>query len=403
MNKTVANDRPLDLVNATFLTLTPVIAVLGTIWYVWNNGVTWLEISTCIALFMLSGMAITMGYHRYYSHRTYDCNRFLQLYYLVFGASAVQNSVLNWASDHRYHHRFVDQEEDPYNILKGGLYAHIGWIFYKDTRQIHQKYKNIPDLLRDPLLHWQDRWYLALVVLVTFALPTFIGFLDGRPMGGLLWGGFVRVVIVHHMTFFINSLAHLYGARPYSLEDTARDSWLLGPFSFGEGYHNFHHKFQYDYRNGIRWYHVDIAKWALFIFKPMGWVWNLRRTPDSLILKARLEVEAKQVQSRLAAASAPDRKWELIDARMKIVRERLETAMAQYQAAKVEYGHRKAQWSVEARRQWAEKISEYQDEYNEAMKRWRSFVRAMNRIPQPSAHSLFTLTAVLDLLKYRLF
>lgn len=286
-----ADNKPLDWVNAVFITATPSIALIGTFWYVSLHGMTWLEAANFLVMFLLTGIAVTGGYHRYYAHRSYECGRPLQLFYLVFGAAAVENSVLNWACDHRNHHRYVDRAEDPYNILRGGLYAHMGWVFYKDTRPAASKYQNVPDLLRDPLVRWQDRYYLPLVVGATFLLPTLIGLLQGRPAGGLLWGGFLRVSMVHHMTFLINSAAHLYGSRPYSLDNTARDNAWLGLFTFGEGYHNFHHAFQADYRNGVRWHQFDIGKWWIQAMRCLGLAWRLKRTPESAILTARLKVE----------------------------------------------------------------------------------------------------------------
>ena len=347
--------RPLDYGNIAFLSLTPLVAVLGTSWYVWRHGVTWLELANFLVMYFLTGMAVTGGYHRYYAHRSYECGKALQLFYLIFGAAAVENSVLNWAADHRNHHQYVDREEDPYNVLKGGLYAHMGWIFYKDTRSARQKYKKVPDLLADPLVRWQDRWYLFLVIAATFALPTYVGLSQGRPVGGLLWGGFLRVVVVHHMTFFINSLAHLWGSQPYSEGNSSRDNWWLGPLTFGEGYHNFHHKFQADYRNGIRWYQFDLTKWWLKAMSLLGLAWRLRRTPEPLILRARLDMQMQRL-ARALEASGSEGVWERVRASLESGRRSLEQALIQYQQAKVEYRRQKDQWSSEMRAQWARRL-----------------------------------------------
>ena len=169
--KTRGTDRPFDWVNIAFLTIAPLIAVVGTALYAWNYGVTWLEVGIFFAMYWATGLSITAGYHRYFSHRTYDCGKPLQLFYLVFGAAAVENSAINWCSDHRYHHRYVDNDEDPYNITRGGLYAHIGWIFRKDIRDQHKRFQNIPDLQKIAFVAWQHKYYLPLVVLVGFALP----------------------------------------------------------------------------------------------------------------------------------------------------------------------------------------------------------------------------------------
>lgn len=398
-----SSQRPLDWVNAVFLIGTPLVAFVGTAWYVWNHGVTWLEVANFLVMFALTSVCVTGGYHRYFSHRSYECSKAVKLFYLVFGAAAVENSLLNWASDHRYHHRYVDQKEDPYNILKGGLYAHMGWIFFKDTRDQRRRFENCPDLLKDPLVMWQHRWYLPLVVIFTFGLPTWIGLIEGRPVGGLLWGGFLRVVMVHHTTFFINSLAHLYGSKPYSLKDTARDSWWLAPLTFGEGYHNFHHKFQADYRNGIKWWQFDSTKWFINFLAWTGQAWRLKRTPEALILKARLEVEKELVAARVASNGAYDRLWRRLQPRLDAGSARVVTAHAAWLAAKAEYKHRCDDWAADVRRQWRGKLAAHQADYEAAMIRWRMTMRAMNRIPQPSASGLLSLATVMEVLKHRVF
>ncbi len=396
-------DQQIDAVNAVFLTLSPVIGIAGTALYAWHYGIHWIDVGLLAAMYWLTGLSITGGYHRFYAHRTYECSKPLQLLYLFFGAAAAQNSVLNWASDHRYHHRYVDTDEDPYNILKGAFYAHIGWIFYKDTRPNEERFRNVPDLLKDPLVMFQHRYYLPLFLLFGLGLPAAIGALEGRALGGLLWGGILRTVIVHHMTWFINSLAHLWGSRPYSLQDTARDNWWLGPLTFGEGYHNFHHRFQADYRNGLRWYQFDATKWWINLMHWTGFVTKLRRVPDNEILKARLQVELLAVERRLAAAAVTERMWARLRPRMQAGRERLEQAMLRYQQARAEYRRQKDAWSAEVRLQWRERLAQSKAEFQAASARWQSMLRAMQRIPQPSAQGLFTLAALVDILKKPLF
>ncbi len=404
MNATDLDERrPIDWINSAFLVLTPLIALIGGVWYVARFGFTRYEALNLLAMFVLTSVCVTAGYHRYFSHRSYECSTPVKLFYLVFGAAAVENSVLCWASDHRRHHRFVDTPEDPYNILRGGLYAHMGWIFYKDTRDEKTRFDNVPDLLKDPLVRWQHRWYVPLVVAVTFVLPTLIGLAFGRPLGGLLFGGFLRVVLVHHTTFFINSLAHLYGERPYSLQDTARDSWWLAPLTFGEGYHNFHHKFQADYRNGLRWWQFDATKWWINALRLTGQARALKRTPESLILKARLAVEKERLALRAQQSAASDELWRRVQARLDAGSARLQAAHEAYAHAKAEYRRRRDQWTADARRQWDETVSARRAEYREALERWQATMRAMNRLSQPSAQSLLTLTAFMDIFKHRLF
>lgn len=393
--------KPIDWVNSIFILSTPVIALVGTAWYVSCHGVTWLEIANFALMFGLTGIAITGGYHRYYAHRSYDCHKGLQLFYLIFGAASVENSLLNWASDHRYHHRFVDQKEDPYNILRGGLYAHIGWIFFKNTQPLHERYKNVPDLLKDPLVRWQDRWYLPLVVITSFALPAYIGLIQGRPVGGLLWGGFLRVVVVHHMTFFINSLAHLWGTRPYSTDNTARDNWWLGPLTFGEGYHNFHHAFQADYRNGVKWYQFDLGKWWIWLMAKSGLAWRLTRFPEPMILAAQLKVQMQVVSQQFAKARLSQRIRETFDLQLHAAHRRFEAAMTEYHQAQLDYRRYKKNWSEEVQRQWETKKEQYRGEFESARLAWKQMIRTAHRLPQPSYQGILTLTAVLDLIKSR--
>lgn len=395
------SDRPVDVTNVLFLIGSPLIAVAGTAVYSYFYGFHWGDLVMWFIFHVLTSVCVTAGYHRYYSHRTFQCSKPVQLFFLVFGAAAVENSLLKWASDHRYHHRHVDTPQDPYNILKGGFYAHMGWIFFKDTRDQVRRWENATDLTKDPLVMWQHKYYLPLVVGVTFLLPTVIGMLYGRPVGGLLWGGFVRAVVVHHTTFFINSLAHLFGTKPYSLKDTARDSWILAPITFGEGYHNFHHKFQADYRNGLRWWQFDATKWFIWGLERAGMAWGLKRTPEPLILKAKLEVEKELIAQRLAAAQASPRLWEKISTRLDAGSQRVYDAHAAYILAKAEYKHRYNSWSADVRRQWQGKVYAHRADYEAAMIRWRSTMRAMHRLPQPTASGLLSAAALLDVLKHR--
>jgi len=391
----------LDPVTSIFFSVTPLVAVFGTWWYARHYGVTWLEIANFVLMFCLTLLAVTGGYHRYYAHRTYDCGRLLQCFYLFFGAAAAQQSALVWASDHRDHHRFVDTDDDPYNIIKGAFYAHIGWILIKSGRSRPERFKNAPDLLKNPLVAWQDRWYVPLLIVSAFGVPACIGWIGGRPLGGLLWGGFARMVVAHHSTFFINSLAHLWGTRPYTVDNTARDNWALAPITFGEGYHNFHHAFPGDYRNGIKWYQFDMGKWWIGCMSWLGLARGLHRTPAPAILAAKLTVEMRKVERKLAEAGAPQRLWEGVQFRLHEGRRRLEAAMAQYHAAVVQYRREKDRWSKEARRKWAGHVAYYKAEFLYARAQWRRTLRSMNRFPQPSAQGILTLTAVLDVLRNR--
>ncbi|MBA2433531.1 MAG: fatty acid desaturase, partial [Chthoniobacterales bacterium] len=235
------------LIGTLALTLTAVPA------YLWFFGLDWFQVALFFTMLLFCGFSVTLGYHRLFSHMTFQASWPIRLFTLVFGAAAFENSVLMWASEHRRHHKHVDHEEDPYCISKGFFFAHIGWLLFK----LHsdEPYDNVPDLQKDKLVCWQDRHVQTIAVLVSFVLPPILGFLWNGwagALGAFLLAGVARIVFLQHCTFLINSACHTMGRQPYSTKCSARDSFLLAIFTFGEGYHNYHHEFQHDYRNGVK-------------------------------------------------------------------------------------------------------------------------------------------------------
>lgn len=284
----------LDWVNTLFLILTPIFAIVLSAIYFKNNGLQWSQILLAFAFYIVTGMSITAGYHRLFSHKAYKTNALVKIFYLLFGAAAFQNSALKWSADHRIHHRHVDGDNDPYNINKGFFYAHIGWIFFKEEERALEA--TLPkDLTTDKLVMWQHRNYLAIAIFMGLVLPAIIGHFLGSALGGLALAGVLRLVVVHHCTFFINSLCHVVGTRPYTDTNTARDSALMALFTYGEGYHNYHHYFPTDYRNGIKWYHFDPTKWMIKSMSWVGFASDLKKVPEKLIHKARSEMQIKKL------------------------------------------------------------------------------------------------------------
>ncbi len=290
--------REKDWTNILFLSLTPVIGIFGTGAYALFFGVEWWEPVLFLLFYALVGLSVTAGYHRLYAHRGYEAHPVVHGFFLFFGAMALQNSVLQWASDHRTHHRYLDRDWDPYSIRRGGLWAHIFWLFYKRPPQ--ETLDNVPDLKRNRLVLWQHRASNGIGIVAGLGIPLAIGAAFGRPLGGLLWGGFLRIVVIHHTTFFVNSVAHLYGARPFSRESSARDNWILAFVTNGEGYHNFHHRFPSDYRNGVRWYQWDPTKWLIQALNGLGLAGSLRQTPAPVIEGARVRAARHGLEERLA-------------------------------------------------------------------------------------------------------
>lgn len=262
--------------NALIITLTPPAAVIGLVLYIRGSGFAWSDLFTFLVMYALSGIGVTAGYHRYLSHRSFQCNPVVKFLLLSFGASALQNTALSWVSDHRYHHQHTDEEADPYNIQKGFFWAHVGWIYFQPS--VGREYPNVPDLKKDRLVMWQHKHYLPIALVTGVLIPLLIGYAFGRPGAGLIWGGLLRLVVVHHATFLTNSAAHTFGARKHSEQTSARDSWWLPYFSFGEGYHNYHHAFPSDYRNGVAWHHFDPTKWVIGALSLPGWTYQLRRS-----------------------------------------------------------------------------------------------------------------------------
>ncbi len=205
-----------------------------------------------------------------------------------------------WASEHRRHHKHVDHDDDPYCISKGFFYAHIGWLLFKLNTD--EPYDNVADLQKDKLVCWQDRHVQWIAVLVSFGIPAILGFLWNGwqgALGGFLIAGVARIVVLQHCTFLINSACHTIGRQPYSTKCSARDSFFLALFTMGEGYHNYHHEFQHDYRNGVKPWQFDPTKWLIWTLSKLRLVRNLRRVPADKIRLAQ-----RETGERVACATA---------------------------------------------------------------------------------------------------
>jgi len=276
-------------------------------WYAWAYHFSlgaWAFFSFCM---MATGLSITAGYHRLWSHRAYEAHWSLRLFYMLFGGMALQNSILIWSSMHRVHHKNVDDVDgDPYSIRRGFWFAHMGWML-RNYPTAELDFSNARDLERDPIVMFQHRHYLALALGMNIGFPLLVGAACGDPWGFLLLGGLLRLVVNHHCTFFINSLAHYWGRRPYTSQNTARDNDLIALLTYGEGYHNFHHLFQWDYRNGVRWWQFDPTKWWIAAWSAVGLTHGLKRTPEFKIQRAMLQRQFEKTQAKLRACTQSGR------------------------------------------------------------------------------------------------
>lgn len=319
-----------DWVNIAFLTLTPVIGIAGTAAYTYFRGFSlWMPLLT-IGMYLAVGMSICAGYHRFFSHKSYEAHPIVQAFFAFFGAMAAENSILEWSSQHRVHHKHADKDWDPYNIQRGFWWAHILWIFYKND-EMDGTYANSPDLKANRIVMWQHKWNKVILIAGGFGIPTLIGAAFGDPIAGLLWGGFTRLVVIHHTTFFVNSLAHYFGKPEFNAEASARDNWMVAMVTLGEGYHSFHHRFPADYRNGIRWYQWDPAKWFIIAAKRLGLASNLLTTPEPQIEQARMRAALRVVEAKVDTAQGS-----LADEarrRLRVAAEHLERAIALWRKA----------------------------------------------------------------------
>ena len=280
----------LDWTNTVTLGVIHLFAVVAIVYLVAVKTSPW-TVGLGVLWMSFTGLAITGGYHRLFAHRTYRARAPLRAFYLLFGAASVQNSALKWASDHRQHHAHCDKPKDPYSIRRGFWWAHIGWVLFKSGNPTDMR--GVDDLQEDPLVRLQHRYYVPLAVLMAAVVPASLGLLWGDPIGALLVAGFLRLVVQWHATFSINSVAHCLGKRPFSIASSARDSFWTAILTLGEGYHNFHHRFVTDYRNGIRWYHFDPTKWFVWSMAKVGMTSNLRRVAKDAIEGARRAVAAE--------------------------------------------------------------------------------------------------------------
>ena len=282
----------LSAVNTIFLSVVHLLAVVAILYMILADSFSWWSAGLGLLWFGFCGLSITGGYHRLFAHPTYRARGFLRFFYLLFGAASVQNSALKWSSDHRVHHGKVDQVEDPYNINEGFWWAHVGWVLYKDPRK--DQLDNVKDLKKDPLVMFQHKHYIAMAVVGAVVIPGLLGLIWGDPVGAILMAGFLRLVFQWHATFSINSVAHILGKQPYSTKNSARDSLITALITFGEGYHNYHHVFQGDYRNGIRWFHFDPTKWFVWTCSKLKITWDLKRASKDAIERAKAAVKAEK-------------------------------------------------------------------------------------------------------------
>jgi stearoyl-CoA desaturase (delta-9 desaturase) len=269
--------------------IVPLLAVIAAMFVLWGKGIGLLDVALCVAMYLFTGFGINMGFHRLFTHRSFQCATAVRALLGVAGSMSAQGPLFFWAACHRRHHRSSDEPGDPHSphhygggargVLRGWLHAHVWWMFH---HQPENYFRLIPDLLRDRLARIVNRGYfywIGLGLLVPFAIGGLVTRSWGGALTGLLWGGLVRTFLVHHTTWSINSVCHMFGARPFDTGDESRNNYLCALLTFGEGFHNNHHAFPTSARHGLRWWELDLVYVMIRSLGALGLVWDVK-LPD---------------------------------------------------------------------------------------------------------------------------
>jgi stearoyl-CoA desaturase (delta-9 desaturase) len=268
-------------------------------WQLWNEALHWGDLIVFAVCYVLTGFGVTIGFHRHLTHRAFKAKRWVRGTLAILGSAAIEGPVISWVADHRKHHAFADVEGDPHSphvdhgvglkgALRGLLHAHVGWLFIHTHRGNRKRYA--PDLLDDPLIRWVDRTFVVWVVaglVFAFALGGIIGRSWEAALTGLLWGGAVRMLVVHHVTYSINSLCHFFGNKDFDTGDESRNLAWLAPFTFGEAWHNNHHAFPTSFEHGMKRRQLDPSRYVIVGMEKLGLVWDVVRiSPERQARKA---------------------------------------------------------------------------------------------------------------------
>lgn len=273
------------------LVVVPIIGLLGAV-FTPLQGKT---LILAVVWYFLTGLGITAGYHRLWAHRAYSARLPLRIFFMLCGSGAFEGSIRWWSRDHRSHHRYTDTERDPYSVRKGFWYSHILWMLLKQNPKARGRC-DISDLNADPVVVFQHRNFLKLAFTMALIFPTVVAGLGwGDWIGGYVYAGILRLVVVHHATFCVNSLAHFLGEQPFDDSQSPRDHVLTAFATLGEGYHNFHHSFPNDYRNALLWYQYDPTKYLIILCRFLGLAYDLKTFPSNEIEKGLVQQKQKKL------------------------------------------------------------------------------------------------------------
>jgi stearoyl-CoA desaturase (Delta-9 desaturase) len=288
-----------DRIITGLLTFVPFALLFLAAWQTWNQALRPSDLIIFAIVYVLTALGITVGFHRLFTHRSFATHPWLRGVFAALGSAAIEGPVISWVADHRKHHACSDQHGDPHSphvghgggvkgALKGFVHAHVGWIFIHTQRGCRQRFA--PDLLADPVVSFVNRTFIVWAILglaAPFGLGVAIGGDVAAGLTGLLWGGAVRVFVVHHVTYSINSLCHMFGRQPFDTNDESRNlAWLALP-TFGEAWHNNHHAFPTSAVHGLRRWQLDPSALVILALEKLGLAWDVVRiSPERMAAKA---------------------------------------------------------------------------------------------------------------------
>jgi stearoyl-CoA desaturase (delta-9 desaturase) len=291
----------------------PVIGLIVAIVLLWNRAIGPLELGLLVGFYVFTCLGVTLGYHRMFTHRAFESSRAFRAIIAVIGSMAVEGSVITWVADHRKHHAFTDQIGDPHSphlsgpgfsgAVKGLWHAHIGWLFESVGTADRERFAG--DLVKDGVLRAVDKLFWVWVIL-SMAIPFAIGWAIGGGLGtaltALLWGGFVRIFLLHHVTWSVNSICHFVGRRRFDIEDESRNVFWLAPLSMGEAWHHNHHAFPTSAYHGLRFWErlTDPTGLVISALERLGLVWNVVRVSPERQQAKQLVTAATPTASRAA-------------------------------------------------------------------------------------------------------
>jgi len=271
------------------ITIAPFIGLGLAGWQMWNGLLHRYDLFSFAIMYILTGLGVTVGFHRLFTHRSFKTFPAVRFVFAVLGSAAIEGPIISWVADHRKHHAFSDREGDPHSphvdhgtglrgMLRGLAHAHVGWLFIHTARGHRERYA--PDLVSDPVVTFVDRTFFVWAIgglVASFGLGWAIGGSVASGLTGLLWGGAVRMLVLHHVTYSINSLCHFFGRRSYDTGDHSRNLAWLAPFSFGEAWHNNHHAFPTSAFHGFGLRQLDISALVIRFMERVGLCWDVVR------------------------------------------------------------------------------------------------------------------------------